>query len=548
MTIRYLLIILALFQILLTGCDSTGPSAPAFELVSVIFTGDSIGASPEKEAVLHLTAPDGKSFPFLEMTLAWEKPVENRRQTFTIFRSTKPSIQSDLSEADELQIQLETVFADSIGLEWDSDYYYAVRAVDEWENSRWSNEVHVETPVSPFPEARRLSYEKHHFILCSLSWDKCSDESFDSYVLLSSPGPDIEHVFYNNDTLLVATDANTLSYTDSLPENGNERFYALVTVDKLGLTSYSNEIEVHPGSGIPWRVNHIFESGHDFYHEGIVSNDGTVMYLLMDIIIKEPKMLLALRTTSGNCFGSQGFDNIFAVAERSTGTIIASHGVCGDYSLSEYTRDLSSLVKTRHFDRRIIAIAEVPGASEILASNSYLTSVLDPDTFEPVDSLPYAFRDIAVSTDGSRMYLCGSRLVCLRSSDMEYLGEIDNYFNSVDFGLDEYLHCTTDNSVVRYDPYSLSPVDEFVFPFPVSSSILLAPEYRMIYLTHETEENENAIDVYDTITGNWMGRVFYNEELESEEYQFFLSSPAGEFLWYFTHDFFMMSLGYRVTI
>lgn len=70
----------------------------------------------------------------------------------------------------------------------------------------------------------------------------------------------------------------------------------------------------------------------------------------------------------------------------------------------------------------------------------------------------------------------------------------------------------------------------------------------MIYLTHETEGNENAIDVYDTITGNWMGRVFYNEELQSEEYQFFLSSPAGEFLWFFTHDFFMMSVGYRITI
>jgi len=548
MTIRYLFAIPALFLIVLSGCDSTGPSAFAFEIVSVVFTGDSTGVSRKSETVSPVTGSNGNSLPYLEMTLVWEKPVEDRRQTFTIFRSTEPLIQSDPSEAEELQVQLDTVFADSIGLEWSSDYYYAVRAVDEWENSRWSNEVHVETPVSPFPEPRRLSYEKHHFMICSLGWNKCSDESFDFYVLLSSPGPDIEHVLYNNDTLLVTTDANTISYIDSLPENGNGRFYALVTVDKHGLASYSNEIEVHPGSGIPWRVNQTFESGHDFYHEGIVSNDGAVMYLLLDMISKSSTMLMALRTQSGNCFGYRDFINIFAVAERSSGTIIASHGVYGNYSLSEYTRDLSSLVKTRHFDRRIIAMVEVPGASEILASNSYLTSVLDPDTFEPVDSLPYTFQDVAISTDGSRIFLCGSQLVCVRSSDLEYLGKIESSFNSVDYGSDGYLHCTTNNSVVRYDPYSLSQVDEFVYPFPVSSSILLAPEYRMIYLTHETEENENVIDVYDTSTGNWMGRVFYNEEFESEEYQFFLSSPAGEFLWFFTNDFFIMAMGYRITI
>ncbi len=527
--------------ILFLSCDSTtpsGPSALTFNLISVVFTGDSTGTSLNR-------ALSGKSNPRLEMTLTWEKPVIDQRQTFTVFRSEIPDIQLDPGEAVELQVQLETIFSDSTGLEWNRGYYYAICAVDMDENCWWSNEVYVKTPVSPFPEASQLSCSQLDFVVCNLSWSKYTEDSFASYLLIRSTFPDIEHITYNKDTLVVTDDVNELSFTDFTIPDYETRYYVLVTVDEDGLSSYSNEVEFTPGATIPWRVDRSFNSA-TYDHEGFVSADGGVLYVLNQVYGE--MWLIARSTYDYGRKGSKVFDGFLTATERPTGTILVSYGTNGSCSIEEYTHNLSTLLQSFAFPEEFDAIADIPGSPGILASQGYYSWVLDPVTFAPLDSLSYTFRDVAVSPDGSRIFLRNNgRLICLQTSNFDYLGEISGFFESADFGSDGYLHCLNDQGAVRYDPYSFNLIDEFAYPFPVESSSLLPPDYRMLYMTYTDSNNEVQIDVYDTMNGNRIGRVL-SDGFYTDLFQFYLASPEGEFLWFFSSDYGGGAREYRITI
>jgi len=553
-TFRYSFSIVVLLVILLFACDSTGPSLPSFNLESVVFTGDSTGLAParivQSESAAAGASSCGKNYPYLEMTLTWEKPEEDQRQTFTVFRSSDPSIQSDPEEAEELQTQFETTFADSAGLEWGSDYYYAIRAVDLNENCWWSNEVHVETPRSPFPVPRHLSFDKHHFIVCSLSWDVCQEETFASYILIRSTFPDIEHITYNKDTLLVTDDVNTLGYTDSIIGDVDERYYVVVTVDKDGLPAYSNEVEFQAGGNIPWRVDKRSSSTCILDEIGFTSADGERIYISRWHDYPVHYRLQILDPYSGGTPSLRVFDRISSIAERPNGNILVFHGYSGACSLSVCTEDLDCVIQATPVAFEFIHSVEVPEGSVILASRENNSYALDAYSLEPVSSFPFGFTDAVVSPDGGMVYLCGAdKLICLRASDLEYLGDIAGSFNSVDYGSDGCIYCITDEGVFRYDSYTLSLCDEFLFPFPACGAVLLQPDCRMVYLLNRTESNEYTIEVFDTITGKGMGTVWSSQVIPYEyAQQFFLSSPQGEFIWGFTHDGLTVSYRYRITI
>jgi YVTN family beta-propeller protein len=118
------------------GEDPSGPSVPEGPTSSelwLLFSGE---WSPGEES-----GPKDLSW---EVTATWSMCSDTAAfLSYTLFRSQSPGIEEEPGTADlldELESPVDTQLVDSTGL-WDTDYWYAVRTMDEDSLTAWSGEV-----------------------------------------------------------------------------------------------------------------------------------------------------------------------------------------------------------------------------------------------------------------------------------------------------------------------------------------------------------------------------------------------------------------------
>jgi formylglycine-generating enzyme required for sulfatase activity len=103
---------------------------------------------------------------------------------------------------------------------------------------------------SPVPSV--LAVDSISSAFADLIWSQCPDDDFDSYRLYRSESPDIRSDTTGAERVYTGTAVGSTVYSDYEVEEDSTYYYALTTQDTEGLTSWSNELEVHiPQLGLP---------------------------------------------------------------------------------------------------------------------------------------------------------------------------------------------------------------------------------------------------------------------------------------------------------
>ncbi len=233
----FILMGLIVLALLLISCeDSTGPSEVDLtpSVVSLEFTGDTLQN-------------------ICEVTVSWTLCPETEFKNYVLYRSLSAGIEADSSGAEVLGIftnQNTGEYVDS-GVSWDTVYYYVVKTVDDNDDEVWSKEETLTTPESDFPTPSVLSAEVITDNV-TLMWTTCLDDNFSSYKLYRSATPNIQADTISAENLF--TSGVDTVFTDTGLASGNY-YYALLTLNDLGLGSWSNELSVEVTDALPWVVN-----------------------------------------------------------------------------------------------------------------------------------------------------------------------------------------------------------------------------------------------------------------------------------------------------
>lgn len=524
-----------LFLLLATSsCDSTGPSEADFLISSIEFTGDSTGTDHADRMSACCEFRGALTVPFCEFTLDWEAPFPDTRFEYTVFRSEEPLIPSDPSEATELTTILQRSWSDSQDLEWGTDYYYAVRAMSPGGSTKWSNEVCVTTPGSPFPDPAALSMEKIGFSSCRLQWTEWPDSCFKAYTLLRSYLPDIEHnPEYMHDTLYATTDRSSLSFTDSTVTGVHGFYYILVTENTKELSSFSNEVYFLPGADIPWRVTRTIwltwpsDCGHRIRN---MSPTGDCFYESSFGDWYEDFHITRRSCSNGSYLGS-------IACEAEVSTVLLN----GNIAISEpflvpvlriYSSDLQEIISTS--TPVICSMVDTPCG--ILVSGTTSSWLYDPNSLEVLETFSDShFDDAVLSTDGNRVYLRfdGSGVIGLLLPGFDVFGELPVSYQYITCGSDGNLHCANETETAVYDGATLQLIDDFVFPegsSPLQGVSFLLPECRYLYGWSYSEQGGCIVHVLDTEAKVQAGTIHPGGDFLAGPERFF-SSPEGSFLW-----------------
>lgn len=535
------LVITASFMLFtIVACDSTGPSEPDFLISSIVFTGDSTGTEPAEKISVASQLRGTLSVPLCEFTLDWEEPFPDTRFEYIVFRSEEPSIQSDPSEANELIAISQNNWSDSDGLEWGTDYYYAVKAIQASGGANWSNEVCVTSPESPFPEAALLNMEKIGFSLCSLQWTEWPDEGFQAYILLRSYLSDIEHnPEYTHDTLFTATDRYSLTFTDSTVAGVYDYYYVLVTRNTIGLDSFSNEVHFVPGADIPWRVTKTIwpTSPSDARHQICIMSRAGDYYFESSYGDWPDEDFFIVKRSSGSGYILKGTTCVEdASTELLNGNIaVAQSTFMYVPELTIFSSDLLEI--TSIYAPVICSMVDTPGG--ILASGTASSWLYDSNTLEVLETFPNCrFDEAVLSPDGSRVYqrIDGYGIIGLLLPDFEIFGEVPVSYQSIICGSDGNLYCANETETAVYSGTTLELIDEFDFPessTPLQGVSFLLPECRYLYgwnIQTGTDQEGLTVHVLDTEAKTLAGTISPGNEFLSGPDRFF-STPDGCRVW-----------------
>jgi len=216
--------------------ESTGPSEANVtpSVMSLEFTGD----------VLQDTC---------EITVSWTLCPESEFQSYVLLRRESTGIEADSSGSEVIGVftnQNTGVYLDN-EIAWGTEYYYIMLTVDDNDNAVWSNEETLTTPESDFPTPSVLSAE----VLTdnvTLIWTTCPDNNFASYKLYRSDTPNIQADTISAENLFTSGVDTVFTDTSVVP---GTYYYALTTVNDLGLAAWSNELSVEVTDALPWVQN-----------------------------------------------------------------------------------------------------------------------------------------------------------------------------------------------------------------------------------------------------------------------------------------------------
>jgi YVTN family beta-propeller protein len=251
---------------------STGPSGPGLtpSTLSVEFSGDSskvisfvatvsAGVNADNAPAIR-TSGDPKGS--CEITVSWTICAESGFQSYVLYRSENSDISSDPSSADAILEIFNPNYIEYIDTEidWATRYHYALETIDIYENGVWSNEDSVLTPgTAPTPSVLESSEVTLEYV--KLNWSLCPDGDFHSYSLFRSDTPNIQA-----DTSIAIREYRT-SHVDNTDRRdyystGDATYYyALMTLNNKGLSSWSNEIEVYVPKAAPDQINTFIDVG-----------------------------------------------------------------------------------------------------------------------------------------------------------------------------------------------------------------------------------------------------------------------------------------------
>jgi hypothetical protein len=476
------------------ACDSAGPSTGGFSITSIEFTG---GAVPG----------------FL---LEWGSAEEGA--VYRLYRSAEPDIASDPSKAVLAGTTLSTLWTDTLGLSWGTEYFYAVSAGQ----GLWSNEVSAEVPGSPYPPPCLLSLERTAFTDCLLSWTEAEGD-FISYSLLRSEYPGT--ILYA-DTVFTTTSRDSTSFLDHLVYPHGNSFYSVCVTDSSGLSSFSNEAVFTPGGDVPWRVTRSITVHGLQARTYLVTQDGGRMtgsrsfsgYSLAGVF----------RTDDGLPLHDAALSPDF-VTELEGGTLLASHLTGQGHRLSIFPPGFGEPLASIPFPPVQWA---VPSDAGILLGCGSISHLVDPASLEILQSASFGFFRGVSSPDGQRLFLLnGSGVLAVDASDLSITGGIPGGYLDVQLGSDGQLRCISSQQLELYDPVTLSPGRSFVFPEPAATGAVavLPPQCDLVYLP-VLEDGELVIKVWDSVTGDSPGTVQLTGS-GFEQLWDLVPSPQGEFLW-----------------
>ncbi len=241
-------VISTLIILLLLACgDSTGPSEPDLtpSVLSLAFTGDSSKAFSERNVLSGIRGA-------CELTVTWTICPESVFENYVLYRSETAGIAADPSTGLVLG-----VFSDAnsnqyidTGVEWGKEYFYALRTQDEDDNGVWSNEPSITTPGTlPTPSVLTGDLSQGNVVL---EWTGCPDSNFYSYRLYRSLDPNIQSDTTFAENLYTGTNSSDTIFTDSDVNTGFDYYYALLTTNTSGFSSWSNEEQVSVVGDLPW--------------------------------------------------------------------------------------------------------------------------------------------------------------------------------------------------------------------------------------------------------------------------------------------------------
>ena len=521
MKLAFCFALISVLLLSLTSCGSTGPSEPDFLFTSLEFTGDSTGEEP-----------------ICQFTLMWEYPVPDTRFEYTVFRSLVPSIQSDPEEAEALATLLTRNWIDSENIDWGTVYYYAVRAIPAEGSTRWSDEISVQSPDSPYPEPVVLDFEKVNFTFCRLIWTEYMEDDFAAYHVLRSYLPDIEkNPSYMHDTLFTTSDRATLTFTDTTLTAPPGYFYTVVTVDSTGLGSYSNVVEFLPGGDIPWRVTRIVSTNpysDSHFHISYISQDQS--YFLTSVDNYGAKYIEKRRSSDGEWLGALDCQERCS-AELLNGKIVVSTDDWSSEKLTVYSPSLSELTAVS-VSFPILALIDTPEG--ILASCQNERILFDRETLDILQIIPIpSFSRGTLSPDGNRLYLTSWNGIVTGYSlpDFSTFGETGSGFNDAYIDSDGNLCCAGDFGTAVYNGATLELIDQYDFPSditPLQGVSFLKPGGGYVYgWDYQDAPGGGSFIIYvlDSEEKELAGTIAVEgEDIYGPER--FHSSPDGSFLWF----------------
>ena len=503
------------------GCLSTEPSEEEFSIISVEFTGDS--TPPESRAL-------SSAWGF---TVSWQ-PV-SAYDTYWLYRSEEPSIQSDLSSASLICYTEDSSCADLQGLCWDTEYYYAVMGFSNQGVSGWTDEVAVKTPEIPQLIPRELLSERERFCWLNLSWTGSESEYFTSYTLIRSLYSGIEHNSpYQNLELLFTDDIDCLEFSDSVPSL-NETYYYALKVSYNGYPDvYSNEICVYMEVDAPYEVKAAWLDHHTSHHTIIAVNE----YYLYDISQCDDSFSREFEDGVQRRDPDTGILVSFFPGDISCATLLHSDDLAacgfsenGEFRLWLLSQSLAELAQVS-LPSEPIGVTAVPGG--ILVSGEQCSWLFDTESLELLQTLEeVTFSEAVVTPDSTVLFLKDSTndIYAVTLPEFNQIGSVGR-FPRFYIGSNGHLFCSNDSRAVEFNPYSLQRLNEFEYPqwvLPYNGSSFLTPDCEYIY-GWKFADGGIRISIFDFPEGQymWSFEVCADEVYGPEE---LISSEDGSSIW-----------------
>ena len=535
----------AILLLLSCGDDPFSPILPDFNLVSIVFTGDSTGGGNVRSKITaqpQRQQETDKGDPFCQVTVTWSPPEDENVLSYSLFRSIEPNVSSDdiivTTTAD-------TVAIDSDSLQWGTTYYYAVRAVRSDSTTLWSDEGNITTPLSQLPTPSVLSAIPLPMGKCMLNWTQCPDDDFFSYTLVRS-----QFAWMSNcDTLGVfLSDQDTL-FVDSIVPLYMPRFYQVTTSDTQDISVQSNMLEYVDGYGLPWFIDIIWQGPRDigsyWIREETLAHswhEDYIYFIERNEIPYPPytayQYIRRLNASSGGAVneGLCGTDvpcPMFTHSPEENALLVSVPNP--DYSselllLAEYSL---GTITSIHIDVRLNGLLAIPQSGLALLSlyGSSSTLVLDISSMQFVDTLDYAFAHGKVF-DGLGVYIWGGGGPLRRVDPISL--EITASKPTIPLckgmlAADNGDLCFFNSSVAyRCDPYDLSTLSTYVLPYYEKATLVDAQGSLFAYLY---SSSSRSISVYDLENSQYLGDVIGDPDIELFEVFDMLTLPGENAVW-----------------
>jgi YVTN family beta-propeller protein len=419
------------------GDESTGPSGSELtpSTLSLSFTGDSskIGVNndlsfPRQEALSIISSRENRtdSKGNCEVTVSWTECTGGTFQSYTLYRSEISGIFSNPTSAEVLGKFTDasnTEYTDS-DIDWSTKYYYALKTTDENDNCVWSNEDSITTPgTAPLPSV--LSTGDITWSSAELYWSQCTDYDFFSYRLYRSEIPNIQDDTIYAKCVCSISEAVDTTYTDN--EVTIFHYYALMTTNTKGLSSWSNEIEVSiPQNYMPSEVVATVDVGGS--PRDICSlPSGEYVY-----VVKSGDDISVIRTSDNSVVATVDVgDYPISICSLPSGEYVyVTHSYSGSVSVIR-TSD-NSVVDTIDIGVFPSGICSLPSGEYVYVINDDSTFVIRTSDNTVVETMDVDGRAICSLPSGEYVYVIShDGTVVIRTSDNVVVATVDAFGNDI---------------------------------------------------------------------------------------------------------------------